>query len=291
MIANLEALAALAELGTMRRAALRLRISQSAVTKRIDALELEVGAPLRERDGRRVRLTPTALRVLERAGPLLAELRSTIAGERSLAAGPLVLGVSESILTSFAPRLLAEVCRRRPELRLRLNTHRSPVALDLVRSGEYMLAWVAGEVQAGAELAHVPLCEEEMVIVPSGLAKLSLRRGTRLSVLSIERGSATGRALRAPLARLAREHDIHIEPGDTVQSYSAVVQLARAGFGHGLAPASLVAALGVSSRRVAKIPAPGLTRPISLVARRSTLASPAASAFTHELEELLRAGI
>ena len=37
MIDQLEALAALAEHGTMRRAATRLRISQSAVTKRLDA--------------------------------------------------------------------------------------------------------------------------------------------------------------------------------------------------------------------------------------------------------------
>src|SRR5262245_44328928 len=180
MIANLEALAALAELGTMRSAATRLRVSQSAVSKRLDALEIEVGAPLRERVGRRVRLTPTAERVLERARPLLAELRSAIAGERSQAGGWLVLGVSESILASFGPRALAEVRRRKPEVQLRLNAHRSPVAIDLVRSGEYMLALVAGEAPGGTDLEALALGEEEMVLVPSGLERLTLRRGARL---------------------------------------------------------------------------------------------------------------
>jgi len=292
MIANLEALAAVAELGTLRSAALRLRVSQSAVTKRLDALEAQVGAALRERVGRRVRLTPAAERLLERARPLLAELRAAVAGERSQAAGWLVLGVSESILASFGPRVLAEVRRRRPEIALRLNAHRSPVALDLVRSGEYMLAWVAGAAPAGGDLECVALGDEEMVLVPSGLEKLALRRGSVVPVLSIEPGSATGRALRAPLARLARERGLRIEAETTVQSYAAVVQLARAGFGHGLAPRSLALALGVPRSALLRIPAPGLTRPLSLVARARTLAREPAAGFAAELTQALaRAGI
>ena len=287
MIANLEALAALAELGTMRSAATRLRVSQSAVSKRLDALELEVGAPLRERMGRRVRLTPTAERVLERARPLLAELRAAIAGERSQAGGWLVLGVSESILASFGPRALAEVRRRRPELQLRLNAHRSPVAIDLVRSGEYMLALVAGEAPSGTDLETLALGEEEMVLVPSGLSKLSLRRGVRLPVLSIEPGSATGRALRARLARLARERDIRLDPESTVQSYTAVVQLARAGFGHGLAPISLALALGIPRKALVRLPAPGLLRPLSLIGRPHALAREPAASFARELVQVL----
>jgi DNA-binding transcriptional LysR family regulator len=287
MIVHLEALAALAELGTMRSAATRLRVSQSAVSKRIDTLELEVGAVLRQRVGRRVRLTPVAERLLERTRPLLAELRSAIAGERSQAGGWLTLGVSESILASFGPRALAEVRGRRPELQLRIHAHRSPVAIDLVRSGEYMLALVAGEAPAGGDLECLSLGEEEMVLVPSALGKLTLRKGARVPVLSIEPGSATGRALRAPLARLARERGIRIEPESTVQSYTALVQLARAGFGHGLAPLSLALALGVPRKALVRVPAPRLTRPLALIARARMLAREPAASFAHELARTL----
>ena len=71
MIANLEALAALADLGTMTHAATRLRITQSAVSKRIAALEREVGQPVTEAHGRGVRLTPAGHRLLQRAAPAL----------------------------------------------------------------------------------------------------------------------------------------------------------------------------------------------------------------------------
>ena len=288
MMDQLEALAALAEHGTMRSAATRLRISQSAVTKRLDALEAQLGVRLRERAGRRVRLTQAAERLLERTRPLLAELRIAVVGERSLAAGWLVIGVSESILASWGPRVLADVRRRRPELHLRLNAHRSPVAVDLVRSGEYMLALVAGGEDAAGELSRETLFEEEMVIVPSGLEKLALRRGSDVPVLSIEPGSATGRALRARLARLAHERGIRLVPESGIQSYTAVVQLARAGFGHGLVPRPLALSLGVPMSALVSLPGPGLRRPIQLVGRAATLAREPAAGFAVELRRALR---
>jgi len=288
VIDQLEALAALAEHGTMRSAATRLRISQSAVTKRLDALEAQVGARLRERAGRRVRLTPAAERLLERARPLLAELRLAVLGERSVASGWLVVGVSESILASWGPRVLADVRRRRPELRFRLNAHRSPVAVDLVRAGEYMLALVAGSELAAGELARATLFEEEMAIVPSRLAKLRLRRGAELPVLSIEPGAASERALRAPLARLWRERGIRLVPDAPIQSYTAAVQLARAGFGHALVPRPLALALGVPARALVRLPEPGLRRPIELVGRAATLARDPAASFARSLREVLR---
>ena len=70
MFANLEALAALAKEGTMSRAALVLKISQSAVSKRIHSLEDELGRTLLEARGRRVHLTPFACRLLETSQPL-----------------------------------------------------------------------------------------------------------------------------------------------------------------------------------------------------------------------------
>ena len=106
-------------------------------------------------------------------------------------------------------------------------------------------------------------------------------------MLSIEPGSATGRALRAPLARLARERGIRLEPETTVQSYTAVVQLARAGFGHGLAPRALALALGVPKSALVRLPAPGLARPIALVGRARTLSREPAASFARELQSAL----
>jgi DNA-binding transcriptional LysR family regulator len=290
MLDALETLGLLGELQTMGRVATRLRVTQSAVSKRIAALEHELGAKLIEREGRRVRLTPKALELVGRAQPLLAELRSTLAGERYLERGRLVLGVSESLLTSWAPLALADVQRAQPDVELVLRAHRSPVALDALRSGELHLALVAGNAERGDGLTAELVAQEEMVVL--GLARratlrASLRAAQELAVLSIERSSGTHRALEPQLKAL-RARGLALAVDRELQSYAGIVQLARAGLGPALVPWPLAQALGAVRADVARIPAPGLTRPVTLVARKTTWARPLVARFANELREAAR---
>ena len=63
-----------ADLGSLGRAAIRLRVSQPALTKRLQALERLAGVPLLERSPRGVSLTPEGRRVYTEARRLLAHL-------------------------------------------------------------------------------------------------------------------------------------------------------------------------------------------------------------------------
>ena len=281
MIANLEALAALSQLGTMTRAAIRLRITQSAVSKRIAALEQEVQAKLIERTGRRVHLTAEGRDLLARTQPLLAELRASLTTGQLERDGTLVVGVSESILSSWGPATLAGVQRKLQGLEVILNSHRSPVALDYVRSGDYMLALVGGQAGKYADLADEALCEEPMVIVPGDGKGFRWRSGQRLEVMSIEPQSETWRVIRPQLVALEAERNIRIEATQVLQSYASIVQMARAGFAHGLVPEGIARALG--ARTMVRLPRPGVTRPISLVGRPFMFQRPVVRRFTEEL--------
>src|SRR5262249_14680233 len=75
MLEGIDALGRPHHPGTLTEAAPRLRIAQSAVSKRIQALAAEVGFAVVEPDGRRLRLTARGLDFIERARPLVAELR------------------------------------------------------------------------------------------------------------------------------------------------------------------------------------------------------------------------
>ena len=97
-----------------------------------------------EAHGRGVRLTPAGHHLLTRVEPLVASLRQPLQEEELQTGGRLEISVSESILASWEPRVLAGVHRALPELELIVNAHRSPVAIDRVRSGEYALALAAG---------------------------------------------------------------------------------------------------------------------------------------------------
>ena len=71
MIENLETLIALSKAGTMMEASTALRISQSAVSKRIAALERYYDRDLIERHGRRVVLTHHGTRLVERVSDFI----------------------------------------------------------------------------------------------------------------------------------------------------------------------------------------------------------------------------
>jgi DNA-binding transcriptional LysR family regulator len=61
------------EEGSLRRAADRLRISQSAITRQIQSLELELGGQVLERTSAGVRPTKGGQALAERAKRLLAD--------------------------------------------------------------------------------------------------------------------------------------------------------------------------------------------------------------------------
>ena len=116
MIENLETLIALSKAGTMMEASTALRISQSAVSKRIAALERYYDRDLIERHGRRVVLTHHGTRLVERVTPLLSELRSVFLEDNALRKGKIILGVSEAILASWGSCVLFANLRPVPAL-------------------------------------------------------------------------------------------------------------------------------------------------------------------------------
>lgn len=290
MLDALETLHALARHGTMSRAALELRVTQSAVSKRLAALEAGAGTRLLERDGRRVRLTAAGLELVRRTEPLLAQLRDALAARDETPAGALVVGVSESVLASWGATALFAAGESVPGVRLVLRAHRSPVALDHVRSGEYALALVAGPGERLPDLVVETLLEEEMVVVPPRARAVALRDGAPLDVLSIEHGSATGRILARGIAALRAAGGPDVRVTGTVQSFASLVQMARVGFGAALVPIGIARSMGLRDAALLRFGPPGLWRPVSLVGRKTSVARPAAAAFRRALAAALPSG-
>lgn len=288
MIDQLESLIALSQAGTMAAAANRLRLTPSAISKRIALLEEMVGYKLAEPRGRKVELTPAALRLVERVGPLLMEIKSVLSDETGVEAGEITVGVTESVLASWGPELLAAVARDMPKIKMHIHAHRSPVIVERVRSGEYALGICAGVESRVPGLRSSLLVKEPMVIVPSGLKKLTLREGVT-DLISIEPHALSWDLLRPQLRALREERGFHLRVAQEIESFSGVVQLAKAGFGHGLAPLGMAVSLGVKADQLVRLPGETLYRGVSYVARASTLARPTLQAFFESLEGSARA--
>jgi DNA-binding transcriptional LysR family regulator len=279
MLDELDALRALRDTGTTGRAAVRLRITQSAVSKRIKALEERVGRPLVEPAGRRLRLTPAAEVLLAEADPLLQRLGEVLAGGVD-GVRTLRVAASHSLLASWLPAALHAALARTPGVDLDLRVHRGPAVLEWLRAGDLDLA-VCAEGDPDPSLAIVPLGDEPMVIVPSGLVPF-VREGV-VPVITIEPHSLTWSVLAGRIRARSPRWGWTVAPVRTIESFPAVVQLARAGFGHGLVPLPLALAAGVPAEVCVPFPGRGLHRTIVVVARPRTLDRPAVGAFVDAL--------
>jgi DNA-binding transcriptional LysR family regulator len=80
---------ALAETGSFSRAAEKLHITQSALSRSIQVLEAELGGPLVDRVGKKNELTPLGLSVLERARRIVHEAQELRQGAALLQQGGL----------------------------------------------------------------------------------------------------------------------------------------------------------------------------------------------------------
>ena len=290
MIQNLEALLALQSAGTVSAAAARLRLTQSAVSKRISALERTLGYRVVEPDGRRVRLTPQGALLLERAAPLVAELRSL--GAAQAPAGPvaLTLALADSVASSWGPEVVRAALARTPGVVVELHAHRSVLVVESVRLGHYQLGLCAEMPGAARDLVRFPVAEEAMVLVRAAptrrggaLARrggaLARRGGAPLPLITIEPGSATWRAIEPLLRR--ETPDLLRRERVTVESFAAALQMVRAGFGDGLVPAGVARSAGLERARFHLVR--GVSRRITLHCRKTVSLLPAVEELRREL--------
>lgn len=255
---GIEALAALAQFGTVSEAATRLRLTQSAVTKRLQVLQRSVGLPLVQPDGRRLRLTEDAQAMLDRARPLLADLRAVTDPVTSQPGATFSLAMADSIAASWGPEVLARALSSLAHVRLDLHVHRSVLLIENVRLGRYHIGMVT-DVPAPKDLVHYPVIEEPMVLV-AGVPRSKLARDRPL--ITIEPTAMTWRAIEP----LLRAHHAHLlaRPRLPVESFSAAIQMVKAGFGDGLVPLGLA--------RESKL-RPASIRSLKQVTRKVTLLS------------------
>lgn len=261
MLDGIEALAALEQLGTISEAAVRLRLTQSAVSKRLRALEDAVGFRLLEPEGRRVRLTARGLDFVARARPLVAELRALTRPVDGPSLTSLSLALADSIASSWGPAVVSRALGALPGVTVDLHAHRSVLVVESVRLGRYH-AGLCTAPPAVTDLIQHEILVEPLVLVHAGLGT---RADARRPLIVIEPTSATWRAVEP----LLREHrpDLLGRRRVTVESFGAALQMVKAGFGDGVVPLGLVMEMRLARRayrRLAKV-----ERRVALLTRKT----------------------
>ena len=140
---RLRTFVAVAEHGTVSKAAAVLNITQPALSRQIGALEHEFGFPLFERSGRRLTLTPRGEQLLGSSRSLLACAATLTERAQSLRRGDIKeLKVTATALTIEAlfPTFLHLYAERIPGVRMRMVEADPADHLNLVKHGVVDLA-------------------------------------------------------------------------------------------------------------------------------------------------------
>ena len=138
-VRRLRLLSELARRGTIAEVGRAVGYSASAVSQSLAQLELETGMALLERDGRRVRLTPAAHRLVARTDRVLAELdaaEAELAAEQGSVRGQLMIGTFPSAGAWLVAPAVHSLVAQHPELECSIREHEPEDGIPLLRSGE-----------------------------------------------------------------------------------------------------------------------------------------------------------
>ncbi|MCC3775756.1 LysR family transcriptional regulator [Streptomyces sp. UNOB3_S3] len=263
------------------RAAEELRVAQPSLSRTIIRLESELGTPLFDRQGRRIRLNEHGAAFLRRVERALAELddaRREIAD--ATGDGPGRVAVAAETLVQLGG-VLAAFRARRPGVGVRLFQAPPDSMRRHLRSGEVDFA-VASQPLAGPGLCAVELVREEVLLaVPPG-HPLAGRERVTVAELADEEFVSTrpGHWQRALLERLFAREGLTPRVVCEGDEAAATPELIGAGLGLGLMPAVARQTLGGHSPVAwLRLDATDCHRTLTLVWRRDAYLSPAAEDF------------
>ncbi|WHI50050.1 LysR family transcriptional regulator [Microbulbifer sp. MLAF003] len=141
----LKAFLAIAERGSVSEGATQLHLTQPAVSKRLAALEQQLGATLFNRIGRRLQLTDAGRVLLPRARHILNEISDAERELRALSnsvSGSLRIATSHHVGLHHLPPVLREFSNRYPEVALDIDFLDSEQAYEALMAAKYELAVV-----------------------------------------------------------------------------------------------------------------------------------------------------
>jgi DNA-binding transcriptional LysR family regulator len=290
---EVEAFVTIAETGTFTRAATVLHCSQPAISRRIELLERELGAPLFERVHSGVRLTEAGAAFLPHARRVLAAVRDGVTAVRETIdedTGTITLALIGTLASTQLTAQLQRFRAAHPQVRLVLHTARSNEVSELVLRGAATLG-LRYFADSHPEIVSRPVYEEPLTIACSARCALA-RRGQLaprdLAGVPWVAFPVSAGALNEPYARLLTRQlalwELEGAERVTIDSLTAQKRLIEADFGIGLLPASgIEEELRLGTLIALDVPALTVTVPVVVIHRRAGYLSGAAKGLLMDL--------
>lgn len=277
---DLLAFKAVAELGSFRKAAEAVHISQPAFSRRIDKLEQALGARLLDRTTRRVDLTTVGRDFYRQLREILDALDTTLLGIRGVAAtkmGEVTVACVPSAVNYFLTGVIALYHQRYPKIRVKIIDDSANKVLLAVANGEadFGLNFVGSQEN---DVEFEPLLEESFVAACrrdhplASRAQVSWEELSGYDFISVAKSSGNRLLLDQASAGMLGQPQRMYE----TQHGTTAIGLVEAGLGVAVVPAMAMPADDHPLLVSVPLVNPVVKRKMGLIRRRSSVLSPAA---------------
>jgi len=275
MLDEMRTFVVLAESGSLQRAAERLFLTPSAVTRQIQRLEAALKTPLLDRRVKPGRITREGRAVLDRGRQMLRimdDLKASSAKDAE-PSGIFRIGLSHALAQ---PSLVASIQRltsRFPKLQPVLNTHLRQQLIDQVRNGELdvALGFLSVDDTIPDDVAGGVLAAERLVLVKARGPQPRPHRNGKSKDHALDGRwvlNPPGCFIRASLEAKLREVGTPFDVAAAINNIDMQVSLVASGIGFGLIPSRFLAS-HPKRRRLERVTRSGINIEASIVFMQS----------------------
>ncbi len=255
-LSQLRTLIHVAELGSLSKAADRMRIAQPALSRQIRLLEGELGTRLFVRHGRGMVVTEQGRLVLAHASQImreLAEIRDDVTEGEVPMVGQVAIGLPPTVADMISVPLVGAL-RAHPGVVPRLVSAYTGYLLDWLHRGEIDVA-VLYDPTSARSLRSEPLCVEHLHVV--GPANADFEVGVPMPFRDLDRRPlllpSARHGLRAIVERCGAESGTRLSVAAETDSYSTLKELVAHDYGWTILPTASIHA-DITARRLVTAP-------------------------------------
>ncbi len=282
---------AVAEAGTISRAAERCGVTQPSISEQLRRLEEELGVDVLDRLGRGVALTEAGRALLPRARRILAqahELESSVRAEVEEGRGRLAVGAIPTMAPYLVPALVARLREEHPECEAHVREDLTQHLLEAIEDHELDVAIVSTPIDHDLIEVEVLGVEPMFVVAPVGSP---LCAAPEISLPDLRAQAAVTlhemHCLGGQIAEFCAAHRVAGNVVCRMTQIGTLLEFVRLGLGVSIVPRMVAAHDRDSGRRYLPFKRSGPAREIALAWRRGRSRSRLARRFAALLRERL----
>jgi DNA-binding transcriptional LysR family regulator len=288
-LADLRAFVAVAELSSFRAAAESIHLSQPALSRRVEKLEIALGVRLFERTTRSVNLTAVGRDFSHKARSLLDDLENSLLSMHQVASsqlGEVVIACVPSAVYYFLPKVLRNYREQYPKIRVRIIDDSANSVLESVARGEANFGInIIGiqepdiDFQAILKESFVAACRRDHPLASKG--QVTWTELGQYDFMSIDKSSGNRLLIDLALANSGVRLNWCFE----AKHGSTLLGLVEAGLGVAVVPRLSMPQGEHATLTMVELVEPTIDRTVGLIRRRGREMPPAARQLYQMIEE------